>query len=69
MIDNEIIKDQLKEIKIRYNIVDLINKYLIFINLDLTKDNTEISDLSIVAKTISTEYILKSALVAKDLQG
>jgi len=68
MEENETVKDQLKEIKIRHSIVDLINKYLIYSKINLFEDNSENEDLSIIAKTISTEYTNSAAGIWKRLQ-
>ena len=68
MIENPIVISQLFEIKTRTSIVDLINKYLIYKEINLFENNSHNSDLSIIAKTISTDYILKAWEVAKNLQ-
>jgi len=68
MEENETVKDQLEEIKIRHSIIDLINKYLIYSKINLFEDNNENEDLSIIAKTVSTEYTNSAAEIWKRLQ-
>jgi len=68
MEENEAVKDQLEKIKIRHSIVDLINKYLVYSKISLFEDNSENEDLSIIAKTISTEYANSAIEIWKRLQ-
>ncbi len=67
MIENRTIKDRFLEIGIRHNIVDILNKYLVFTKRDLSNKNNNIV-LPNISKAISTDYILDSARSAKILQ-
>jgi len=69
MENNPVVQDQLEEIKIKHSIVDLINKYLVHTKINLFEDNTENEWLSIIAKTISTEYTISAGEIGKRLQG
>jgi len=63
MEKNDTVKDQLDEIKLRHSIVDMINKYLIHMEINLFEDNTRNEGLSIIAKAISTEYTVSAATI------
>lgn len=67
MIENGTINDRFEEIKIRHNIIDLINKYLSYKNINLSDKKNDII-LANTAKAISTDYTIESARSAKILQ-
>ena len=69
MIKNECVQEKMAYIEAYKNIVDNINKYEKHINLDLQANNKDLEALSIVCKTIWTEYMVKGWLKARDLQG
>jgi len=67
MIENRTVKDRFSEIKIRHNIVDLLNRNLIHLNTDLSNEKNDLV-LANTTKAISTDYIIESSRSAKILQ-
>jgi hypothetical protein len=69
MIDNESVKEKIAYIQWYHDIINWINKYLIAKNVDLAANNKDKEALSIICKTISTEYMITSWAKARDLQA
>jgi hypothetical protein len=67
MEDNKVVQDRFSEIEIRYNIINLINKYLIYKEINLFEWKNDIV-LANTSKAISTDYAVSVAKSAKILQ-
>lgn len=68
MIENECVKEKLWYIKWYHEIISEINRYLIIKKISLQENNKDKKALSIICKTLSTEYMVTSWAKARDLQ-